>query len=211
MAVISSNHTQPPQQFHLYRSISKQKVLINNSYICIYTRTLQHEKWVITAYEITMSVSAPIYMYNIHINKTSVSTRWCYVYINNTWISSILINCRSLSFSKEWKSFQKTLVVVRSESRKIVWNDSFLPIAGTCKITIPVIKAALPSNCIIGLVYMMTYEIIIKTHLRIRHLWWTLENCMRIEDNRRDYVSSSCYLDIVYIKTDINFWAIWID
>ena len=168
----------------------------HNNFIC--TDLYQNKKFSLTIH---------IFVY-IHV----LSTRWCYVYINNTWISSILINCRSLSFSKEWKSFQKTLVVVRSESRKIVWNDSFLPIAGTCKITIPVIKAALPSNCIIiGLVYMMTYEIIIKTHLRIRHLWWTLENCMRIEDNRRDYVSSSCYLDIVYIKTDINFWAIWID
>ena len=141
--------------------------------------------------------------------KTSLSTSWCYGYINNTWISSILIICRSLSFSEEWKSFQETLVVVRSESRKIVWNDSLPPIAGTCKIT----NCYQPTFCrlIVQIVYMTPHEIIIKTNLRIRHLWWTLENCMRIEDNRRDYVSSSYYLDIAYIKIDINVWTIWID
>ena len=32
---ISLIHTQQPQQFHLNKSISKQKVLISNSYICI--------------------------------------------------------------------------------------------------------------------------------------------------------------------------------
>ena len=110
LVFISLIHTQQPQQFHLNKSISKQKVLISNSYICIY--------------------------------KTNVSTSWYYGYINNTCISSILINCRSLSFSEEWKSFQETLVVVGSESRKIVWNDSFPPIAGTCKITKTVINAA---------------------------------------------------------------------
>ena len=113
----------------LYHQITLNR---HNNFIC--TDLYQNKKFSLTIH---------IFVY-IHV----LSTRWCYVYINNTWISSILINCRSLSFSKEWKSFQKTLVVVRSESRKIVWNDSFLPIAGTCKITIPVIKAALPSNCI---------------------------------------------------------------
>ena len=41
LVFISLIHTQQPQQFHLNKSISKQKVLISNSYICIYTCTLR--------------------------------------------------------------------------------------------------------------------------------------------------------------------------